>query len=57
MHSAEMQDAYGCMILITLFMVYFSEFIYHGPWFYKIVYIVQEHVACLFLVGLTLLKK
>jgi hypothetical protein len=40
---------------VTLFMVYFSEFIYHG--FYKIVYIIQEHVACFFLVDSTLLKK
>jgi hypothetical protein len=42
----EMHDAYGCMWFATFFKV--QRLLPIG--FYKIVYIVQEHVVCFFLV-------
>jgi hypothetical protein len=45
----EMHGAYGCVRFSTFFQIYFSEAATNC--FYKIVYIVQEHVTCLFLVG------
>jgi hypothetical protein len=36
-------------VVCTFFEIYFSEVSING--FYKIVYIVQEHVVCIFLVG------
>jgi hypothetical protein len=45
----EMHYAYGCMRFATFFMVYFLEV--NTNWFYKIVFNIQEHVVCLFLVG------